>query len=794
MKLSLKWLKDYVDIDVSPKEYSDALTMSGSKVEGYEILGEEIANVVAGKVISIEKHPDADKLFVCQVDIGSKEPVQIVTGANNVNAGDLVSVAKDGSALVGGKKITAGKLRGVVSNGMLCSLSELGLTKNDFPYAVEDGIFIMQEDCSLGQDIKEVLGLDDTVVEFEITSNRPDCLSVIGLARETAAAFNVPLNVKTPVVKEDGGNISDFINATVSEPKLCPRYSARVIKNVKIEPSPKWLRERLRASGVRPINNIVDITNYVMLEYGQPMHAFDYACLNGNHIDVRCAKDNEVMHTLDGQERALDRSLLVIADKNRAVALAGIMGGENSEIKDTTTTIVFESANFESVCVRLGSKKVGLRTESSARFEKGLDANNTVPALERACELIEELKAGEVVKGIIDVDNSDKTQKVLPLEADWINSYLGIQIKKDEMTAILKSLEIQTDEKNNVIIPSFRADIEHKADLAEEIARIYGYNKIPSTMFKGAVTQGRYTKKQMFEKKIKEVLLSQGLSEIYTYSFISPKYYDKINLPQECPLRKSVQISNPLGEDTGIMRTTMLPSMLETLSRNYNLRNESAALFEVGTIYLPDDDEQKLPEEKRTVLIGLYGNDYDFYSLKGIIESLLDSLNISDAEYLPFSKYSAYHPGKTAQIIKNGLVLGTVGEIHPLVLKNYEMDIKTICAVLNIDELSKSIGKDKIYASLPKFPSTARDLALICDDDLPVAKIEKIIKENCGDILEQVKLFDVYKGKQIQEGKKSVAYSLSFRAKDRTLSDSEIDEVMTKLIASLNAKGAVLRS
>lgn len=793
MNLSLKWLNDFVNIDVTPKKYADELTMSGSKVEGFKCAGDEIKNVVVGKIISIEKHPDAEKLQICMLDVGEKEPVQIVTGAKNVTVGDFVPVAKDGSHLPNGKEINAGKLRGVMSYGMLCSLSELNLTKNDYPYAIEDGIFIMQEDCKVGQDIKEVLGLDDVVVEFEITSNRPDCLSVIGLARETAATFGVPFQVGTPKVTESDGKIEDYISVKVSESTLCPRYCARVVKNVKIEPSPNWMRERLRSSGVRPINNIVDITNYVMLEYGQPMHAFDYECISGKQINVRVAANGEKMNTLDGNERELDSSCLVIADETKAVALAGIMGGENSEIKDSTKTVVFESANFFGAGVRLTAKKVGLRTESSGRFEKGLDPNNALLALERACELIVELKAGDVVKGIIDVDNSSKEITTFPLEADWINRFLGVDIAKEQMIKYLNSLEIKV-ENDNVFIPSFRADLEHKADIAEEIARIYGYNNIPSAMFKGSVNQGKLTKKQAVVKKLNDILLSAGLTEICTYSFISPKYYDKILLDQDSVLRKSVTISNPLGEDTSIMRTTPLPSMLEVLARNYNLRNKAASLFEIATVYLPNEDEKILPTEKQIITIGLYDEKADYFTLKGIVELILDSLKVKNYEFIACTNEKALHAGRTAKLFINNEEIGIVGEISPLVLNNYDVDVRTYAAMMDLDLLLSLTGNESQYKQLPKFPSTARDLALICPDELPVSAIEKVIKNTAGEILESVELFDVYKGKQISEGLKSVAYSAVFRAEDRTLADTEIDVLMNKLFASLEEIGAKLRT
>ncbi len=793
MKLSLKWLKDYVDITPDPKEYSEALTITGSKVEGFECVGDKIKNVVVGKILKIEKHPDADKLVVCQVDVGEGEPVQIVTGATNVSQGDIVPVCKDGAILPDGKKIKAGKLRGVVSNGMLCSLSELGLIKNDYPYAIEDGIFIMQEECSIGQDIKEVLGLDDTVVEFEITSNRPDCLSVIGLARETAATYNLPLKLHTPAVKESGGKISDYIDVEVKEPELCTRYCARVVKNVKIEPSPSWLRERLRSCGVRPINNIVDITNYVMLEYGQPMHAFDYECITGKKINVRCAAENEKMNTLDGVERTLKDSILVIADAERAIGLAGVMGGENSEIKDSTTTVVFESACFNAPCIRLGAKKVGLRTESSGRYEKGLDPNNAFPALERACELVNLLNAGEVVEGVIDINNSSSERNSFPFEAEWINEFLGIDISKAQMEEYLRNIDVEVKD-NKVYVPTFRADLQHKADIAEEIARFYGYDKIPSNVFSGKVLCGRLNERQKFEKDIINSFVANGLYEIATYSFISPKFYDKIGLDGEQIKKESVVILNPLGEDTSIMRRMMLPSMLETLTRNYNFRNESAALFELGKVYIPDEDENKLPDERTTLCVGMYKNGMDFFDIKGVLQEVFDELNIVKVSYEAKSDISYYHPGRTAAIYVNGKYVGVVGQVHPFVAQNYGVDTELYCAEIDVEELYACERKTAVYTGLPKFPALTRDLALVCDDELPVAAIEAAIRKGANNILEEAKLFDVYKGKQIEQGKKSVAYSLVFRNKEKTLSDEEVDSAMKKIFKELEKIGAFLRS
>ena len=790
MNLSMRWLSDFVDIDAKPHDFCEAITLSGSKVEGYTVEGSEISNVIVGKILSIEKHPDADKLVVCQVDVGSGEPIQIVTGATNLTVGDVVPVAMDNSTLPGGKKIRKGKLRGVVSNGMLCSLGELGLTVHDFPNAIEDGIMVIDEDVKLGQDIREALGLNDTCVEFEITSNRPDCFSIIGLAREAAATYNLPLKLHTPVVKGTDGDVNDLLQVEVKNPELCMRYIARMVKNVKIEPSPRWMRERLRACGVRPINNIVDITNYVMLEYGQPMHAFDYKYVNGHKITVRTAKNGEKITTLDDVERNLDESMLVIADEKGPVAVAGVMGGEFSSIMDDTDTIVFESACFNGPSVRLTSKKLGLRTESSGRYEKGLDPNNTKPAVDRACELIEMLGAGEVIGGYVDVDNSDKAQRRIKLDVDWTNRFLGIDIPREQMVDYLERVGCVMED-DDIIVPSFRPDLEHKADISEEIARFYGYDKIPVTAIRGTA-QGHLTEQQKFERTVSNTLLSQGLYEIMTYSFISPKYYDKIRLPEDSPLRKCVTIQNPLGEDTSVMRTTTLPSMLEILAKNYNNRNESAALFELSPEYIPT--ENPLPDENVQVTLGMYGEQYDFYSLKGVVEALLDVLGIADYDVSAVSDNPTFHPGRCACISKDGRDIGTIGEIHPLVLQNYGINTKVYAAKLDASALFDLRCVSKEYKPLPKYPATARDIAVLCDDALPVLDMKKAIQKAAGPILERVSLFDVYKGQQVPDGKKSVAWSLSFRAPDRTLTDEETDGAMKKVLKALDEMGAVLRS
>ncbi|WHH60188.1 phenylalanine--tRNA ligase subunit beta [Petroclostridium sp. X23] len=785
MKVPMSWLKDYVDIQGSPEEFADAMTMSGSKVEGVEKTGEGIENIVVGKILTVDKHPDADKLQYSQVDLGD-ETVQIVTGATNIKVGDYIPVAKHGAKLPGGMTIKKGKLRGMESNGMMCSIDELGLTKEDWPDAPDHGILILDKEYPLGKDIKEVLGLNENVIEFEITSNRPDCLSVLGLAREAAVTFGKEFNMPQIQVEEAGENINDYASVEVLAPDLCPRYTARVVKNIKIEPSPKWMRNRLRAAGVRPINNIVDITNYVMLEFGQPMHAFDLNNVAGNKIIVRRANQEEIIHTLDEQERKLDSSMLVIADADKAVGVAGVMGGANSEISESTKTILFESATFMGSSVRLTAKKLGLRTEASARFEKGLDANNAILALERACQLVAQLGAGQVVHGIIDVDNSDKKPVELKLRPEKINRFLGTGLTKEYMGDVLQKLGFQVDLNNMVVtVPSFRSDVEAEADVAEEIARIYGYDKITSTLLSGTATQGRKNEKQLLEDKVKNCMIAQGLSEIMTYSFTSPKVFDYMKVPADSDLRKAVVISNPLGEENSIMRTTTLSGMIEVLARNYNRRVEKAKLFELGSIYIPKNiPVNELPEEKLVVTLGMYG-DVDFYDLKGAVEELLFTLGIKDYDFVREQDHSSFHPGRTAKIYIGEDELGVVGEIHPDVLESYEVPTRAYAAMLDFNTLQARANLNAEYQPLPKYPAVTRDIAMLVKDEIMVKQIENIIKQCSGKILEDIKLFDVYKGKQIPEGMKSVAYSIIFRASDRTLTDEEINKVFDKIVKSL---------
>ena len=796
MKLSMNWLKDYVKEDFDPKAYSDKLTMTGSKVEGFETPSDEIKNVVVGKLITVEKHPDSDHLLICMVDIGESEPVQIVTGAQNVKPGELVPAALHDSYLPGGIHIKAGKLRGVPSNGMLCSLGELGLDKHDFPYAEEDGIFLLQEDCKPGDDICKVLGLDDVTVEFEITSNRPDCLSMIGLARETAASFGTDLTIPTPVVKETAGGktINDYVSIEVRDSKLCPRYTARVVENVKIEPSPKWLRARLRACGIRPINNIVDITNYVCLEYGQPMHAFDASYLAGSKIVVRHAEKNEKITTLDSVERQLSEEMLVIADAEKAVAVAGVMGGENSEINDNTKTIVFESANFNGPSVRLTAKAIGLRTEASGRYEKGLDPENTLPAVERACELIELLGAGDVVKGIIDIYPEKPAQNAIPFNADKINAFLGTDVSEDEMKETFKKLEIEL--KDGVLYPpSFRADLESMQDIAEEVIRIHGYDLIPTTNFKAEALVGRRDAKQKTSLLIDDLLTNEGFYEVQTFSFISPKFYDNIRMPEDSELRNSIVISNPLGEDTSIMRTTAVPSVLEVLATNRRYRNKNAKIYENAKVYITKEGEEQ-PEERMTTVMAAYG-DVDFYSMKGYCENILDMLGISGYEFVPNTEAPAFHPGRCASVLsRDGQRLMVLGQVHPEVQETYGLDVESYVIVCDTELLVSMENFDKHYKALPKFPSSERDLAFVCDKSLTSGEIKKAIKKYGGKMLESVEVFDIFEDdEKVGVGKKSMAYNLVLRSQEKTLSVEDCDKAVAKILKGLEFDlGVTLRN
>ena len=801
MKLPLSWLKDYTNIDgVTPKEYDARLTMSGSKVEEVYYLGAEIDNVVTGKILSVVDHPDSDHLKICQLDVGQGEPVQIVTGAPNVtpdSAGEVCPVCLHKSTLPGGVKITKGKLRGVPSNGMMCSFQELGLSHGCVPYACENGILFLPEGTPVGEDIKKVLGLDDWVADFEITSNRPDCLSVIGLARETAATFDRPFAVKTPVVHGCGGDIRTQMSVEVRDPDLCPRYTARLVKNIKIEPSPAWMRERLHACGVRPINNIVDITNYVMLEYGQPMHAFDYTCLSDGKIVVRRARNGESIQTLDGVDHDLTDSMLAICDNDKPVAVAGVMGGANSEIEEDTRTVVFESACFHGATVRVTAKALGMRTEASGRFEKGLDPRMTLDAVNRACELVEQLGAGEVVDGVIDVDHSDPAPVRLPFEPEQMNGLLGLNLSAAEQQACLEKLGFAV-ENGEVIVPSFRTDIARMCDLAEEVARMYGYDKIPTTLYAGEMVQGEFTPKQQAERAASLICREAGFDEAMTHSFISPKFYDMIGWAENDPRRISTTILNPLGEDFSIMRTTVLPSMLDSLAHNHAHRNPTASLFEMGTVYLPvirdgKTDPDVLPCEQKVLTLGTYGR-LSFFQFKGVIEALCRELNIKGLQFTPQKNNPSYHPGRCADVLAAGEVIGVFGAIHPTVAARYGLSGEVLTAELQFEKLFAAIETEKLYHPLPKFPASTRDIAVLVDDSVPAAAMQAAIEQAAGAILENVKLFDVYKGKGIPEGKKSVAYSLSMRAADRTLTDEECDKAMKNALAALESSfGAVLR-
>ncbi len=797
MNLSMKWLSDYVTLDTTVKDFCAAMTMSGSKVEVATEEGSEIKNVVVGKLLSVVPHENSDHLVVCQVDVGQEQPIQIVTGAPNVKAGDIVPVALCGAELPNGVKIKKGKLRGVESNGMLCSLGELGLTVHDFPYAIADGIFLIQEDCQIGQDIHEAIGLNDTSVEFEITSNRPDCLSVTGLAREAAATYHVPLNLKKPTFQGIDGNIQDALQVEIQNKEKCPRYAAGIVKNVKIAPSPRWMRERLRASGVRPINNLVDITNYVMLEYGQPMHAFDLRYVKDGKIVVRNAAEGETITTLDGVTRTLSPEMLVIADAEKPIAVAGVMGGEYSGIMEDTNTVVFESAYFEPVQVRRTAKKLGMRTDASARYEKGLDPEGCLRTLERAFELVELLGAGEPVRTHIDLDYNEKQRNRIPFDPAWINKFLGTDISREEMCDTMKMLEIEVN-GDTCISPSFRIDLERPADIAEEVARIYGYNNIPSTVIKG-VANASLTPKQKFRRTLENATVAVGCYGILTYSFISPKYFDKIALPADSSLRKTVVISNPLGEDTSVMRTTTLPSMLETLSLNYKNRNAAVALYEIGKEYLPTAPD-KLPEEPDRLTIGMYGDDADFFTLKGMVETILETAGLHDCTYkacgtdTPFGETCALHPGRSAVIYAGETPIGYLGEVHPTVQKNYDIGTRTYVAKLLIDEMQPLAQTEITYQPLPKFPAITRDLSLVCADEIPVGDLQAAMKKAVGNILEQITLFDVYKGEQIAAGMKSVSFSIRMRSHEGTLTDEQADAAMKRVLKALKEHGATLRA
>ena len=895
MILSRKWLNEFVDVsDISDREFDEAMTLSGSKVETVTALDESLKNVVVGKILSMEKHPDSDHMWICQIDVGQAEPTQIVTGAWNIHVGDLVPVAQHKSLLPNGTKIEKGKLRGVVSNGMLCSLKELNLTaEHDYPYAVitpaallndykpldpekpsipadikagdkvfgpvvcgkvleceaqsygqyhttldiggatvspdtacsnlhagdlvayntktdsictledlhaeqkefphciADGIFVLNEDVKPGDDIAVVIGADDHVVEFEITPNRPDCLSVIGLAREASATFGRPLKLHTPEVKGCGGSIAELVDIDIEDGDLCPRYTARMVKNVKIQPSPAWMRERLRNSGVRPINNIVDITNYVMLEYGQPMHAFDFSCVEGGHIIVRTAREGETIQTLDGNQRKLTTSMLCICDENRPVCVAGVMGGANSEIVGDTAMVLFESANFNGTSVHRTAAALNMRTDASSRYEKGLDPMNTLKAVERACELVELLGAGEVVEGVMDVIAKDSNPVTVKLEPEKVNGLLGTDVSREEMVRILESLDFKV-EGDTIHVPSWRSDVEHYSDIAEEVARFYGYNNIPDTLSNGLTARRGLTDIQQTENLLGSVCRAAGYDEIITYSFISPTYYDKIDLPKDSPLRDSLKILNPLGEDTSIMRTTTLPSMLEILTRNYNFRNKSAKLYELGRVYFKRADG--LADEPKVLTLGAYGDGMDFFALKGAVEAVLKQLRIENVRFLADSENPSYHPGRCAKVFSGDRLLGVLGQVHPHVAGNYGVDAELYAAELRFDALYESKGAQPVYQPLPKFPAVTRDIAVVCDASVTVGELEDAIRKGAKGLLKDAALFDIYTGVGIAPGKKSVAFNLTLRADDRSLTAEEADADVKSILTALEQEcGAVLR-
>ena len=805
MNTSMSWIKMYVpDLDVTAQEYTDAMTLSGTKVEGYEKLDADLDKIVIGQIMKIEKHPDADKLIVCQVDIGT-ETVQIVTGAPNVKEGDKVPVVLDGGRVAGshdGKKtpggvlIKKGQLRGVESCGMMCSIEELGSTREMYPEAPEYGIYIFPEDAEVGQSAIKALGLDDVVFEYEITSNRVDCYGVIGIAREAAATFG--RKFCPPVVKTTGNgeDASDYIKVTVKDPDLCPRYTARVVKNVKIGPSPKWMQRCLAANGIRPINNLVDITNYVMEEYGQPMHAYDLDTIEGREIIVRRAEAGEKFVTLDGQERIMDENVLMICDGKKAVGIGGIMGGENSMITDQVKTVLFEAACFNGTNIRLSSKRIGLRTDASGKFEKGLDPNNAEAAINRACQLMEELGAGEVVGGMVDVCSETREPSRVPFEPERINAILGTDLTKEEMLGYLARVELAYDEKTNEIVaPTFRQDIHCTADVAEEVARFYGYDKIPTTLPNGEATTGKLPFKLRIEQVARDIAEYCGFSEGMTYSFESPKVFDKLRIPADSDLRKVITISNPLGEDYSIMRTTTLNGMLTSLATNYNRRNKNVRLYEIGKVYLPKSlPLTELPDERVHFTLGMYG-DGDFFDMKGVCEEFFEKAGMKKkVYYTPDSGKPWLHPGRQANIIYEGSVVGYLGEVHPLVADAYGIGEKTYIAVVDILDILKYAGFDHKYTGIAKYPAVTRDLSMVVPKSVLAGDIEKMLEQRGGKILESYQLFDVYEGSQIKEGYKSMAYSIVFRDHERTLEEADITAVMKKILNGLTSLGIELRS
>lgn len=805
MNTSLSWVKAYVpELDVTAQEYMDAMTLSGSKVEGYEKLDADLEKIIIGQIKKIEKHPDADKLVVCQVDVGTGEEIQIVTGAPNVKEGQKVPVVLDGGRVAGGHdgrktpggiKIKKGKLRGVPSNGMMCSIEELGSSRDMYPEAPESGIYIFEEDAVVGESAVKALGLEDVVFEYEITSNRVDCFGVLGLAREAAATFRKEF--KPLVVTETGNDedVNDYIKVTVNDTELCPRYCARVVKNIKIAPSPKWMQRRLASQGIRPINNIVDITNYVMEEYGQPMHAYDLDTIAGHEIIVRRAAKDEKFVTLDGQERIMDDSVLMICDGEKAVGIAGIMGGENSMITDQVQTMLFEAACFDGTNIRLSSKKVGLRTDASGKFEKGLDPNNAIDAINRACQLIEELGAGEVVGGVVDVYGKVREGRRIPFDPEKINRLLGTDIDKETMLGYFRKIDLEYDAAGEeVLVPSWRQDLECLADLAEEVARFYGYDNIPTTLPTGEATTGKLSFKLRVEEVARNIAEYCGFSQGMTYSFESPKVFDKLLLPKDSQLRNTVVISNPLGEDFSIMRTISLNGMLTSLSTNYNRRNRNVRLYELGNIYLPKQTPvTELPEERMQFTLGMYGEG-DFYTMKGVIEEFLDKAGLSGKEtYDPNAEKPFLHPGRQANVFYDGQNIGYLGEVHPQVTDNYSIKDRVYVAVIDMPKVVELASFERKYEGIAKFPAVTRDISMVMKKNILVGEVEKVFESKGGQYLESYELFDLYEGAQITAGYKSVAYSLTFRAKDKTLEEADYAPAMDKILKALEAMGIELR-
>lgn len=805
MNTALSWIKAYVpDLNCSDQEYCDAMTLSGTKVEGYTRLDRNLEKIVVGEIISIEKHPDADKLIVCQVNVGS-ETVQIVTGASNVSEGDKVPVVLDGGKVASSHKegegaaegiaIRAGKLRGVPSQGMMCSIDELGSDNSSYPEAPEDGIYIFKQDVPVGADAVEVLGLHDTVFEYEVTSNRVDCYSVLGIAREAAATFRKDFHPPVIEVKENGENVNDYISVEVEDADLCPRYCARVCKNIKIAPSPEWMQRRLAASGIRPINNLVDITNYVMEEYGQPMHAYDLDRVGGNKIIVRRAKDGDEFTTLDGQVRKLDKDMLMICDGEKEIGIAGIMGGENSKVTDEITTVLFEAATFVGVNIRKSAKRLGMRTEASGKFEKGLDPYNAQIAIDRACQLIQELGCGEVVGGMVDVCVPLKDNTRIAFYPEKINALLGTAISDEDMIELLKKVELPYDKsKGEIIVPSFRQDIEQLADIAEEVARFYGYDKIPTTFPKGEATTGKLPLKLRVEKKAKDIVEAYGFSQGMSYSFESPKVFDKLLLQEDSPFRKAIVISNPLGEDYSIMRTISLNGMLSSLATNYNRRNKDVRLYELGNIYCPEALPLKeLPDERMQLTLGMYGKG-DFYSMKGVLEAFLESVGMKKkVQYLPDGDYPFLHPGRKAVMKYDGEIVGYLGEVHPEVCDNYDIGTRVYIGVLDMPKVMEKVTFDRKYQGIARFPAVSRDISMVVPRNILAGDIEAVIEQRGGRLLESYRLFDIYEGEQIKEGFKSMAYSITFRDKERTLEESDVSSAMKKILNGLTGLGIELR-